>query len=88
MLRDQSIGPCMPPSEYYILGAKEGRIQANEMVKTVRKCEDMEQVSLLAGKILSIFRETSKEFYSQEPKFSEGFWESFMERAQELRATQ
>ena len=75
----------MPPSEYYALGEKEGRAQANEMVKTVRKCQDMNQVSVLAGRCLYLFRETSREFYANEPKFSEGFWTGFMDRSAILR---
>lgn len=75
------------PSEFYVLGAHAGRAGASNAKKAIHAALDMEAVSLLAGKALKLYQAQLQEFYVTRTNFEVGYWDGWMDRAEELRKT-
>ena len=78
----------MPISEFYRLGEKAGRVSVGKNLEGIRGSPDTADLAKLAGRcLLHLQNEADREtsWYVRNPEFSTGFFDGFMNRAEDFK---
>lgn len=66
------------------LGYETGRQEANKVRKALRDMPPR-QIPAFVGKALTTYRKATPSFESKQPSWAVGFWDGYLDRAEEIR---